>query len=191
MYIGNVKKPENSGACCLDVVCEDRVLSRGERSRVVWPCDKKVRMRRASRISCCVFLKGVYCYRVRSLTGSGNVMIGYKAGYYEIGSNKLYIDNSNTTTPLIYGDFANDSVKINGQMEINIGLLADADLDNSDNYPLKIGSDEWLYKQVTGIEFWNGYLKEVPSSRIVSQMAGNGDEGEDLIFQTQSSCHLI
>ena len=36
---------------------------------------------------------------------SGNVMLGYQAGYSETGSNKLYIANSNTTTPLIYGLF--------------------------------------------------------------------------------------
>ena len=36
---------------------------------------------------------------------SGNVMLGYQAGYSETGSNKLYIANSNSTTPLIYGLF--------------------------------------------------------------------------------------
>ena len=46
-------------------------------------------------------------------TGSGNVFIGYAAGVYETGSNKLYIDNSNTTTPLIYGDFSANRVGIN------------------------------------------------------------------------------
>lgn len=38
-------------------------------------------------------------------TGSGNVFIGLEAGYNETSSNKLYIANSNTTMPLIYGDF--------------------------------------------------------------------------------------
>jgi hypothetical protein len=45
--------------------------------------------------------------------GGGNVFIGYQAGYNETGSNKLYIDNSNTTTPLIYGDFNTNQVGIN------------------------------------------------------------------------------
>jgi hypothetical protein len=39
--------------------------------------------------------------------------LGYNAGYNETGSNKLYIDNSGTTTPLIYGEFDNQFVKIN------------------------------------------------------------------------------
>lgn len=52
-------------------------------------------------------------------TGLGNVFIGFKAGYSETtGSNKLYIENSNSATPLIYGEFDNDLLKINGQLEV-------------------------------------------------------------------------
>jgi hypothetical protein len=40
-----------------------------------------------------------------NITGAGNVFIGYDAGRNEAGSNKLYIDNSNTSSPLIYGEF--------------------------------------------------------------------------------------
>ncbi|MDD3044757.1 MAG: tail fiber domain-containing protein [Candidatus Delongbacteria bacterium] len=40
-------------------------------------------------------------------SGAGNVMLGYEAGFSETGSNKLYIANSNTTTPLIKGTFPN------------------------------------------------------------------------------------
>jgi len=36
---------------------------------------------------------------------SGCVMIGYQAGENETGSNKLYLANSNTVTPLVYGEF--------------------------------------------------------------------------------------
>lgn len=50
--------------------------------------------------------------------GTGNVFLGYRAGYSETGSNKLYIDNSSTTTPLIFGDFATDKLVING----NVGI---------------------------------------------------------------------
>jgi hypothetical protein len=46
-------------------------------------------------------------------TGSSNVFIGREAGYSETGSNKLYIDNSNTASPLIYGEFDNDRIGIN------------------------------------------------------------------------------
>jgi len=49
------------------------------------------------------------------------VFIGHEAGYDETGSNKLYIDNSNTTTPLIYGEFDNDLVTVNGEIKITGG----------------------------------------------------------------------
>jgi trimeric autotransporter adhesin len=49
---------------------------------------------------------------------SGNVFLGHKAGYYETGSNKLYIDNSDTTAPLIGGDFGLNEVSIHGRMGI-------------------------------------------------------------------------
>jgi hypothetical protein len=50
---------------------------------------------------------------------SGNVFIGNNAGRNEAGSNKLYIDNSNTASPLIWGDFSNDQVKINGSLFVS------------------------------------------------------------------------
>ena len=52
-------------------------------------------------------------------TGDNNVFLGYKAGYYETGSDKLYIENSNSSSPLIYGDFDMDSLQINGKLNIN------------------------------------------------------------------------
>lgn len=51
-------------------------------------------------------------------TGSNNVFLGYRAGYSEAGSNLLYIANSDTASPLIWGDFANDSLRINGTLRI-------------------------------------------------------------------------
>jgi len=51
----------------------------------------------------------------------GNVFIGNNAGQNETNSNKLYIANSSTTTPLIYGDFSAGSqeVVINGNSTTN------------------------------------------------------------------------
>lgn len=51
-------------------------------------------------------------------TGSDNVFLGYNSGYNETGDNKLYIDNTNSATPLIWGDFATDSVVVNGDFGI-------------------------------------------------------------------------
>ncbi len=51
-------------------------------------------------------------------TGQRNVYLGYKAGYYEHGSDKLYIANSDTGTPLVYGDFAAAYLNFNGKVGI-------------------------------------------------------------------------
>ena len=53
-----------------------------------------------------------------NVTGSSNVCIGYKAGYYETGSNKLYIHNEATANPLIYGEFDNEILGINGSLGV-------------------------------------------------------------------------
>jgi len=41
---------------------------------------------------------------------SGNIFIGYQAGYHETGDNKLYIQNSDSNSPLVYGEF--DTVRV-------------------------------------------------------------------------------
>ena len=62
-----------------------------------------------------------------SALGSGNVFLGYASGANEAGSNKLYIANSDTATPLIYGDFSTNALTINGSLEVTgayKGILA-------------------------------------------------------------------
>jgi len=54
--------------------------------------------------------------------GFGNVMLGFQAGYQETGSNKLYIHNSATTTPLVFGNFGaagNLYLRTYGQFQVN------------------------------------------------------------------------
>jgi len=51
-------------------------------------------------------------------SGNGNVFLGFQAGSPEMGSNKLYIDNSNTSSPLIYGEFDNDILAVNGRFGV-------------------------------------------------------------------------
>jgi hypothetical protein len=46
-------------------------------------------------------------------SGDLNVFLGNRAGFYETGSEKLYIDNSDTSTPLIWGDFSTNRAGIN------------------------------------------------------------------------------
>lgn len=57
---------------------------------------------------------------LRGILGSGNVGVGYQAGRLETGSNRLYIENSNAdaNNALIYGEFDNDLVRINGKLQL-------------------------------------------------------------------------
>jgi hypothetical protein len=60
-------------------------------------------------------------------TGTNNIFIGASAGYSSGSvSNKLYIDPTSTSAPLIYGDFTAGSevVRINGNLEYT-GTIAD------------------------------------------------------------------
>jgi len=54
-------------------------------------------------------------------TGDNNVFIGRHAGQTQVTTenNKLYISNSDTATPLIYGEFDNGKVEINGNLDVN------------------------------------------------------------------------
>ncbi|MEM6316307.1 MAG: tail fiber protein [Bacteroidota bacterium] len=52
-------------------------------------------------------------------SGSNNIFIGYQAGANQSGSNKLYIHNNPSNRPLIFGDFARDSLQINAKLNIN------------------------------------------------------------------------
>jgi hypothetical protein len=53
-----------------------------------------------------------------NVSGTLNVFIGNKAGYNETGSNRLYIDNSDTSNPLFYGEFDNDIIAVNGKLGV-------------------------------------------------------------------------
>ena len=68
-------------------------------------------------------------------TGSGNVFIGYLAGSAADNdvANKLFIANSADSTPLIYGDFANNTVTINEDLTVadDLTIAGDATITGS------------------------------------------------------------
>lgn len=66
-----------------------------------------------------------------STTGSGNVMLGMEAGSNETGSDKLYIDNTGSSTPLIHGDFTSNEVTINDSLTVNKELSVGTSVANS------------------------------------------------------------
>ena len=75
-----------------------------------------------------------------NLEGIQNVFLGYLAGYNETGSNKLYISNSDTSNPLVYGEFDTKELKFNAN-KVGIGpdfgsFPALTGLANADDYRL-------------------------------------------------------
>lgn len=77
-------------------------------------------------------------------TGASNVFLGYQAGYNETGSNKLYIDNSDTPTPLIWGDFSANHLKINGKLETTGNLQLNANGFIDDDATFGGHNDDWI-----------------------------------------------
>jgi len=51
-------------------------------------------------------------------TKEGSVFIGARAGFHENNSNRLYIENTTSSSPLIYGEFDNDLLRVNGNLEV-------------------------------------------------------------------------
>ncbi|MEM7037424.1 MAG: hypothetical protein AAF570_10625, partial [Bacteroidota bacterium] len=66
-------------------------------------------------------------------TGDANIFIGHDAGKNASGSNELYIDNSSTSTPLIYGDFSGNALTVNGTLTSTGTLSGNGSLDIATN----------------------------------------------------------
>jgi len=97
--------------------------------------------------------------------GSDNVCLGNNAGFGKTGDNKLFIANNKSTT-LIYGEFDNNQVVING-----------VDTDNPSNYTFYVngsagGDDTWLSlsdrRKKQNIQTINGALDKVLKLRGVN-----------------------
>ena len=117
--------------------------------------------------------------------GSFNVFIGNYAGSSEMGNNKLYIENSSATTPLIYGKFDTDQVGINttnipngfafavkGKViaeEVNIAIQGSSTI-----WPDYVFNDEYNLPSLKEVEKHikeKGYLQNIPP---VAEVLENG-----------------
>jgi hypothetical protein len=108
-------------------------------------------------------------YRAGALnTGANNVFIGNQAGENETTSNKLYIDNSNTTTPLLYGDFATDILRVNGTLNIN-NLYSLPTTAGTANYVLQTngtGTTSWVNPSTLSISETDPQVSSTTSNMI-------------------------
>jgi len=73
---------------------------------------------------------------------SGNIFLGYHAGYNETEDDKLYIENSDSSTPLIGGDFSTDKVTINDVLILTPRSTPPTDPINGEIY---VGTDNHIY----------------------------------------------
>lgn len=75
-------------------------------------------------------------------TGSGNVFIGRSAGENANVSNQLFIANSNTSSPLIYGEFNNSLLKFYGRVEID-GDVVEENATSSFDLGNNVSGEQW------------------------------------------------
>lgn len=92
----------------------------------------------------------------QSNNGSDNLFIGYQAGQNETGSNYLYIANSNSSTPLLKGQYDAGVLKVNVKPQVGsntstlgflaIGDFSDANFNSATKVPVA-GNGYRLYVQ--------------------------------------------
>ena len=58
------------------------------------------------------------CAGLAQISGCSSIFIGHEAGVHETRGCRLYISNSCTVNPLIYGEFDNNLLKINGRLVV-------------------------------------------------------------------------
>jgi hypothetical protein len=93
---------------------------------------------------------------------NGCVFLGYQAGRFNTSDNKLFIDNSSTSTPLIGGDFSTNQVDINGTIKITGGLPGSGKVLTSD----ADGVASWEFPDVNYWELSNGNIHNVSSNNV-------------------------
>ena len=106
---------------------------------------------------------------VNNITGNLNIAIGNRAAFNETGSNKLYIDSSSTLNPLIYGEFDNDLLRVNGDLEVtkdinvakNIMVNENIEVTGKINAPISGTADMKAY--IYGSVFKDGTIN-IPES---------------------------
>ena len=129
------------------------------------------------------------------ILGSRNICIGYQAGYNETGSDKLYIESSNSASPLIYGEFDNDLVRINGDFDITGSVVPTnklhvekgvAVVDGTDGNTIDIQNTNTSYNVLSGIRFCNGTTANTYKGAIFYEDLLGYGRG-DLVFANNST----
>lgn len=124
-------------------------------------------------------------YGADGISQSGNVFIGYRAGYVENSSNKLYIENSSSSSPLIYGEFDNDLVAINGDFYVNGKTWAEeVEVVSSVTWPDYVFENDYSLMSISELEKYindNGHLPEIPKAEEAEQGIKLGEMNAKLL----------
>lgn len=118
----------------------------------------------------------------------GNVLIGYRSGYYETNSNRLYIDNSDTVNPLIYGELDTNILRTNGTFQINIpgtGGYAFPFSDGTNGQVLTSNGAGTLSWQTPSATAASWLLGGNAATNPTTQFLGTTD-AQDLVFRTNN-----
>ena len=124
-------------------------------------------------------------------TGESNIAIGDYAGYNETGSNKLYIENSNSANPLIYGDFAVDLIRINGNVEVDNLATTNNKMQlvnknnfvhNNGNQIFGNGGDDFILSSKEGASDTGGIYGDGNAITIWSPGDGNQGQAAALVY---------
>ena len=123
-----------------------------------------------------------------SLTnGDNNIFIGYNAGNnnsFKSTSNKLVIQNDNSLTPLIYGEFDNKKITINGDMKVTGNYISDS-LDNT-----RIGTNSLAHKPIENYysNVGGNYNTSIGANALFSNTSGyaNSANGRSALYSNTS-----
>lgn len=120
-----------------------------------------------------------------NLEGDRNIFIGNEAGYFEMGSDRLYIENSNAgkDSALIYGEFDNNILAVNGKMGIGTSApLYDLDVIGDLNFSgsllcngSPLGLDGLWSTNSSGIHYISGKVGIGTDMPQTSLHVNNGD----------------
>ncbi|NAY93459.1 hypothetical protein GTQ34_16225 [Muricauda sp. JGD-17] len=113
-----------------------------------------------------------------NLTGSNSIFIGFKAGYSETASNRLYIENSDSPTPLVYGKFDTDQIGLN-TTNIPTGytlavkdkiITEELKIRTYANWPDYVFENGYQMPDLSEVEKYiqaKGHLKDIPTAEEV------------------------
>jgi hypothetical protein len=88
---------------------------------------------------------------VRNINGA--VAVGYRAGDLWLADNELAIHNTNTTTPLVYGNFSTNKLRVNGNFQVSALTTNNA---NTNVIVRNAGTGEFELNTVVGNNIYTG-----------------------------------